>query len=96
MAIELNKIHTNLRFVIITVKNCLHMAIELNKIHTNLQFVIITVKNYFHKCLLNYIRRLFPQNENYFLPSTAIRSGSRVFAASKKELFVVIAYSESK
>ena len=34
-------------------------------------------------------------NENYFLPSTASRSGSRMPATSKKELFVEIAYSES-
>ena len=32
---------------------------------------------------------------NYFLPSTAIRKGSRVPATSKKELFVAIAYTES-
>ena len=34
-------------------------------------------------------------NENYILPSTAIRSESRMPATSKKELFAVIAYTES-
>ena len=33
-------------------------------------------------------------NENYFLPSTTIRRGSRMHATSKKELFVAIAYTE--
>ena len=33
--------------------------------------------------------------ENCFLPSIAIRSGSREPATSKKESFVAIAYTES-
>ena len=40
-------------------------------------------------------QQLLPQNENYFLPRTAISSGSRMLAKSKKKLFVAIAFTES-
>ena len=53
-------------------------------------FVIMTVQNWLHKLLLNSLRWLLPPNENYFLPSTAIRSGSRIPVTSKKELFAAI------
>ena len=48
---------------------------------------------YLPNLLLNWFRWLLPQNENYFLPSTAIRSEYRIPVTSKKELFVAIAFT---
>ena len=39
------------------------------------------------------IKWLLPPYENYFLPSTVIRSGSRMPATSKKELLVTISHT---
>ena len=38
---------------------------------------------------------MLPPHENYFLPSTVIRSGYRIPATSKKEPFVAKAYTKS-
>ena len=40
--------------------------------------------------IINLVMCLLPPTENYFLPSTAIESRSKMPATSKKELFVAI------
>ena len=49
-----------------------------------------------HLVTLKESQQLLPPNENYFLPSSAIRSGFRMSTTSKKGLFIAIAYTESQ